>query len=214
MARWCTSNTQAAAFLRRTILTRGSRASPERRTASPVTATIFPIRTAVGPFTRGCTMWPAGTEISIPQPERGRLIAPPVEKLDLRVPGEIAAYGPWFTDFEASVEIEPPEDGNGDGGLIFRVNDRGYYLLLLQGGKGASDTTRGYHPVAYTVAKRFWSEPFMKPIVAWTPFGISPMEPTVKQSGPGESLHYRVREVRQESHYRSDRRNRGHQPEA
>lgn len=132
------------------------------------------------PIHQGLHYVAGGYEISIPQPERGRLIAPPVEKLDLRVPGEIAAYGPWFTDFEASVEIEPPEDGNGDGGLIFRVNDRGYYLLLLQRGKGASDTTRGYHPVAYTVAKRFWSEPFMKPIVAWTPFRISPMEPTVR----------------------------------
>jgi VWFA-related protein len=113
-------------------------------------------------------------------PERGERIAPPFGKLDLRVPGEVAAYGPWFTDFEASVEIQPPEDGNGDGGLIFRVNERGYYLLLLQRGKGASGILGSRHPIAYTLAKRFWSEPFMKSIAGWTPFQRSPVETTMK----------------------------------
>jgi hypothetical protein len=93
-------------------------------------------------------------------------------------------YGPWFKDFEASVEIQPPEDGNGDGGLIFRVNELGYYLLLVQRGKGASDTTRSGHAIAYTLAKRFWNEPFMKSIIGWTAFRIRPTEATIKP-GPG-----------------------------
>jgi Ca-activated chloride channel homolog len=124
----------------------------------------------------------AAYEISIAPPERSARIAPPFGKLDLRVPGEVAAYGPWFTDFEASVEIEPPEDGNGDGGLIFRVNERGYYLLLLQRGKGASEVG-GSHPIAYTLTKRLWSEPFMQPITGWNPLRTSPRE-TIIKSGP------------------------------
>lgn len=131
-------------------------------------------------------------QISIPTPERGVAsrapvrsdrIAPPFGKLDLRVPGEVAAYGPWFTDFEASVEIEPPEDGYGDAGLVFRVNERGYYLLLLQRGVGASEILGARHPVAYTLAKRFWSEPFTQPITDWIPLRTSPREMPIK-SGP------------------------------
>jgi VWFA-related protein len=132
----------------------------------------------------GGLRYAAGTyEISIAPQKRRMMSEPPAEKLDLSVSGEIAAYGPWFTDFEASVEIQPPEDGNGDGGLIFRANERGYYLLLLQRGKGASDVMGSRHPIAYTLAKRFWSEPFMKSIVGWTPFRRSPMQTTIRQ-GP------------------------------
>jgi VWFA-related protein len=102
-----------------------------------------------------------------------------------RVPGEIAAYGPWFSDFRASVKIEPhPErNGEGDGGLIFRLNARGYYLLLLQRGKGASDTlVRDVdgRAIAYKLVKRFWDGPAEETIVPWTPFRPSPTETSFK----------------------------------
>jgi hypothetical protein len=65
-------------------------------------------------------------------------------------------------------------------GVIFGVNERGYYLLLLQRGKGASDTARSGHPIAYMLAKRLWSEALMKPITGWIPFRISPAQTTIK----------------------------------
>jgi hypothetical protein len=127
-------------------------------------------------------------EISISPPAKsmmssGRgMTSASVESMGTRAPGEIAAYGPWLTDFRASVKIEPPVEG-GDGGLIFRLNEKGYYLLLLQRGKGASDTVGfdpGHHAIAYKLVKKFWGGTAEEPIVPWTPFRLSPSEATVK----------------------------------
>lgn len=58
----------------------------------------------------------------------------------------IAAYGPWWTDFHASVTVKvvPAPQSQGArsqfpyaahpaAGLVFRVNSKGYYALLLSG---------------------------------------------------------------------------------
>jgi VWFA-related protein len=58
----------------------------------------------------------------------------------------IAAYGPWWTDFQASVVMkmtpaaqsrgaksEFPYAANPAAGLVFRMNPKGYYALLLSG---------------------------------------------------------------------------------
>ncbi len=65
--------------------------------------------------------------------------------------GRVAANGPWWTDFEASVDVEfqsgrqdsrllPPEFQSGRqvlhsapaaAGLVFRLNERGYYALVI-----------------------------------------------------------------------------------
>jgi hypothetical protein len=135
-------------------------------------------------------------EISLPPPELpersmvstwgGGLGSASVKRIVTRAPGEIAAYGPSFTDFQASVEIESPGDGLGDGGLIFRLNERGYYLLLIQKRKGPADTTPGEDSIEYKLVKRFWIEPFdEEPIVAWTPVRISPLKSKAR-SGPKE----------------------------
>jgi len=51
--------------------------------------------------------------------------------------GQLAANGPWWTDFEASVLVEF-QSGRRDfhsmtpaAGLVFRLNERGYYALLI-----------------------------------------------------------------------------------
>jgi Ca-activated chloride channel homolog len=102
-------------------------------------------------------------ELSVPPPARsvisaGRgMTARVEERIGSGDAGEIAAYGPWFTDFRASVKIEPR--GDGDGGLIFRANDRGYYLLLIQKGQGL-----------YKLVRKFWDRPAEESIVPWTPY--------------------------------------------
>jgi len=82
--------------------------------------------------------------------------------LGTRDPGNLAAYGPWFTNFSASVKIE---SHGGDGGLIFRLNDRGYYLLLVQ--EGRQD--------AYKLVKKFWSSLAEQTIVPWTAVARNPV---------------------------------------
>jgi hypothetical protein len=67
----------------------------------------------------------------------------------LAKPGAIAAYGPSFTNFRASVNIESYGNPDGDGGLIFRLNERGYCLLLVQ---------EGSHAIAYKPVKKFWDQ--------------------------------------------------------
>jgi hypothetical protein len=72
------------------------------------------------------------------------------KNIGTREPGELAAYGPWFTNFRASLNIESHGNPDSGGGLIFRLNEHGCYLLLVQG--------RGY-TIAYKLAKKFWGGP-------------------------------------------------------
>jgi VWFA-related protein len=80
-------------------------------------------------------------------------VAPAIGSSGAREPGGIAAYGPWFTNFRASVNLQPGP-GDGAGGLIFRLNERGYYLLLL---KHAN----------YKLVKKFWGGVADEPLVNW-----------------------------------------------
>lgn len=76
------------------------------------------------------------------------------------VEGRIAAYGPWFENFRASVSVEEHGGERTAGGLIFRLNESGYYVVLL----------RTARPMAYKLVKRFWSLPAEEVIPPWTPF--------------------------------------------
>ncbi len=69
----------------------------------------------------------------------------------------IAAYGPWWQDFRASVMVDSraedsyslshtfnsaaPLAGRSAAGLVFRLNDDGYYALLLSSGTKGSDAS-------------------------------------------------------------------------
>jgi hypothetical protein len=77
----------------------------------------------------------------------------------------IATNGPSFKDFRASVKIEPQ---SGDAGLVFRLNEGGCYLLLVQRRSMARHLRQG--SVRYTLVKKFWSGPAYGQIVPWTEF--------------------------------------------
>ncbi len=53
---------------------------------------------------------------------------------DAQVMGEVklAAYGPWWYDFRASVSVDEEQSNAEAEGMIFRLNERGYYAVLLQ----------------------------------------------------------------------------------
>jgi len=77
--------------------------------------------------------------------------------------GTIAAYGPWWHDFTATLSLD--EDGaNGAGeGMVFRLNATGCYTLLVKnvGKPGAS----------FKLAKRTWQRVASKEtvLIPWTP---------------------------------------------
>jgi Ca-activated chloride channel homolog len=45
--------------------------------------------------------------------------------------GTIAANGPWWGDFRASILVDDREADQEGEGMVFRLNDRGYYAVLL-----------------------------------------------------------------------------------
>ncbi|MGO9096281.1 MAG: VWA domain-containing protein [Bryobacteraceae bacterium] len=83
---------------------------------------------------------------------------------EISVPA-IAGNGPSFAGFRASVKIEPQ---SGEAGLVFRLNERGCYLLLVQWRHMASHLRQ--ETVRYKLVKKFWSGPTYEPIVPWTEF--------------------------------------------
>jgi Ca-activated chloride channel family protein len=75
--------------------------------------------------------------------------------------GTIAAYGPLFANFRASITVsgawkkllssdEPGRYSDGGAGIVFRLNEQGCYLFLLSG-KGNDEH------FSYSVVKRSWS---------------------------------------------------------
>jgi Ca-activated chloride channel family protein len=146
-------------------------------------------------FSNSRSGWPQRTgfryvgsayEISIPPPptipspgRRGGSVDAQAPGLGTRDPGEIAAYGPLFTDFRASVKIESHD---GDGGLIFRLNERGYYRLLLQ--KGNRHGAKGFEEtISYKLEKKFWDTDSDEAMIPWTVFRTG-LSDTIAKPGP------------------------------
>ena len=73
------------------------------------------------------------------------------------VEGSLAAYGPWWTDFHASINVSIV--GASPKGIVFRLNSRGYYGFLVTGA-GTK--------LSFKLIKRNWSEHADREIVPWT----------------------------------------------
>jgi Ca-activated chloride channel homolog len=88
--------------------------------------------------------------------------------------GVVAAYGPWWENFRASVLMEGGSWARPDqtadlsvsaAGMIFDVSATGYYELLLTIGENPAE--KGGKAIAYMLARRVWYGP-ATPIVPWT----------------------------------------------
>ncbi|MGH9614166.1 MAG: hypothetical protein ACRD4P_13920, partial [Bryobacteraceae bacterium] len=85
--------------------------------------------------------------------------------VDLLGEGLVRAYGPWWTDVRASVSVKPPAAARVEcwttssaAGLVFRLNDQGYYALLISAAPGVH---------AKLIAKRF-NVPRATDLMPWT----------------------------------------------
>jgi hypothetical protein len=82
-------------------------------------------------------------------------------------PGTIAAYGPEFENFRASVSLSGKwtpsrklEDAAGSGGMVFRLNGTGCYLAMLSATGDASH-------ISFKVVRRTWDQ-VETSIIPWT----------------------------------------------
>jgi len=73
--------------------------------------------------------------------------------------GTLAAYGPWWQNFRASVSIE--SSGPAARGMVFRLNDEGCYVLLLSGTEKARD-------ISFKLVKRTFPNNGEVPLISWT----------------------------------------------
>jgi Ca-activated chloride channel family protein len=73
--------------------------------------------------------------------------------------GLIAAYGPVWQNFRASVSMAG--SGPGARGMVFRLNYEGCYVLLLQGTEKAKD-------ISFKLVKRTFPGNWEDPLIPWT----------------------------------------------
>ena len=74
--------------------------------------------------------------------------------------GGLAAYGPWWHNFRASVSIEG--SGPAARGMVFRLGPDGCYELLLSGTEKAKD-------ISYKLVKKTFPYSGEVPLIPWTP---------------------------------------------
>jgi VWFA-related protein len=85
-----------------------------------------------------------------PQADRGPFALSPVK---------VVAYGPVYDNFTASIEVSGPLTDS-SAGLVFRLNEVGYYTLLL--------SRSGNQHLQFKLAKKMWVGSDPPPIVPWT----------------------------------------------
>jgi hypothetical protein len=79
------------------------------------------------------------------------------------VQGSLAAYGPWWTDFRASITVAPARVRAN--GMVFRLNSRGYYAFLLL---ETNSPDRKGDALNFKFTRRYWSQHSDVDIVPWT----------------------------------------------
>jgi hypothetical protein len=101
--------------------------------------------------------------------------------------GTLVANGPWFGDIKASVSVELKSAGGaGDlataGGLVFHLNGRGYYAVLI------SKTAPASHGIAFKLVKKYHYEKTARDLLPWTDVPLSDLTP-----GPQERIEVQCR---------------------
>ena len=73
--------------------------------------------------------------------------------------GILAAYGPWWRNFRASVSMEG--SGSAAWGMVFRLNDEGCYVLLLSGTEKGAD-------ISYKLVRKSFPSYREITLIPWT----------------------------------------------
>jgi Ca-activated chloride channel family protein len=79
--------------------------------------------------------------------------------------GVVVANGPWFSDLNASVNVQlKSAGGTGDlavaAGLVFHLNDRGYYAVIV--------TASGSRKISFKLVKKYHFESTARDLLPWT----------------------------------------------
>jgi hypothetical protein len=101
--------------------------------------------------------------------------------------GVVAAYGPSWNDFRATVSLEAdwghtetivPEVYSASGGMVFHLNGLGYYGVVISG----SNHTNLSRDIAFKVFKRYFFENMPTDVIPWTRITSpeSPEQPPAK----------------------------------
>lgn len=101
--------------------------------------------------------------------------------------GVLVANGPWFGDVNASVSVELKSGGGaGDmataAGLVFHLNDRGYYAVII------SKAAAGSHEIALKLVKKYHYEQATSDLLPWTQIPLSDLIP-----GPQDRIEVQCR---------------------
>ncbi|HEY6372606.1 MAG TPA: VWA domain-containing protein [Candidatus Sulfotelmatobacter sp.] len=132
------------------------------------------------PNRRGSRYIAGGYELSyqLPKPKNGGLL---IDASPVGI-GALAAYGPWWDDFRASAYVDAgwakmrPPTGTpslkskdildvSSAGLVFRLNDSGYYAFLLSTSPQAYKTDQ----LSFKLVSKTFRGTSEQPIIPWTP---------------------------------------------
>jgi hypothetical protein len=88
----------------------------------------------------------------------------------------LVANGPWFDDLNASVSVELNSSGGSGvmaaaGGLVFRLNARGYYAVIV------GEATPGSRAIAFKLIKKYHYEKAARDLLPWTEVPLSDQRP-------------------------------------
>ena len=94
--------------------------------------------------------------------------------------GVLVANGPSFGDLNASVSLElKPTGGAGDlaaaAGLVFRLNDRGYYAVII------SKSASGSRKISFKLVKKYYFETTARDLLPWTEFPLSDLRDSTQR---------------------------------
>ena len=96
--------------------------------------------------------------------------------------GLLVANGPWFDDFKASLSVELKSGDNVAAGLVFRLNERGYYAVVIQ---NAAPGSRG---IAFKLVKKHHNDEGTQDLLPWTEVPVSDQMP-----GPQKKISVQCR---------------------
>jgi Ca-activated chloride channel family protein len=85
--------------------------------------------------------------------------------------GLLVGNGPWFEDLDASVSVELKSGDNVAAGLVFRLNERGYYAVII------GEPTPGSRAIAFKLVKKYHADEVAQDLLSWTEVPVSDQIP-------------------------------------
>jgi hypothetical protein len=85
--------------------------------------------------------------------------------------GLLVANGPWFADLDASVSVELKSGDNVAAGLVFRLNERGYYAVII------GEPTPGSRAIAFKLIKKYHTDEVAQDLLSWMEVPVSDQIP-------------------------------------